>query len=1046
MQSNNTWNGITATAASFASLTNTGVDGARQSNGSLPNLQFLHLSAGSNLINAGVSLLNLLFSGSAPDLGAFEYGGSSSTANKLPVANAGSDLNITLPTSAVTLNGSGTDADGSITAYQWTKVSGPTQLSVGSPTSAKTVISNLAQGVYQFELMVTDNSGATAKDAVQVTVNAAANQAPVANAGTNQTITLPSNSVTLNGSNSKDADGSITSYAWSKVSGPSQGSIANAGSVSTTATNLTQGTYIFKLTVTDNNSVTGSDSVVITVNQVFNQPPVANAGANKTITLPSNSVALDGSASSDPDGTIASYTWSKASGPSQGTITGTTNATTTVTNLVQGTYIFKLTVKDNGNSTASDSVTITVNAAANQLPVANAGSNQVITLPTNSVTLNGSASSDPDGSIASYAWVKTAGGTATLSNANSSSATAGNLQAGQYTFELTVTDNRGASSRKTVRVTVLNSTDQNPIADAGVSQSLTLPVNSATLNGNGSLDPDGTISTYTWSKVSGPAQGSIAGANQSITTVNNLVQGIYIFRLTVADNNGITASDSVTITVNAATNQLPVANAGVNQTLPFGTSSVTLDGSKSSDPDGTITVYKWGLISGAAVTVSDSANSKPVITGLQGGQYIFELTVTDDKGASSTDQVKIIINLISNQPPVADAGANQVIALPVNSIKLDATQSSDPDGTIESFSWMKTEGPSAVTITNVSTSTPVVSGLVEGVYTFVLTVTDNRGASTQAQVKVTVLKAAANESPVADAGADQTITLPVSNSKSTTSVKLDGSGSYDPDGTIVFYSWMKIDGVSAVTINNVNTDAPTVSGLQAGQYTFELTVTDNAGATTKDQVTIFVNPAADQSPVADAGSDKTIVTPESTTVLDGSASHDNQGGVSFNWEQVRGPAASSISALSTSKITVKDLEIGEYIFKLTVTNSRGIKASDEVKVIVVDGSKGYAQMDLYPNPASDMINAKISSDSIGVVVLNIYDLNGRAVKKVELSKQLVDNLRQQVQRRDVNNTQPNITQSYFTLPVNIASLAKGVYILETIIDRRTRVTSKFVKY
>ena len=987
----------------------------------------------------------MLFNGSAPDLGAFEYGGSP-TANQAPVANAGSDQNITLPTSAVTLNGSGTDADGSITAYQWTKISGPTQFSIGSPSSATTVISNLAQGVYQFELMVTDNSGATNKNTVQVTVNAAANQPPVANAGTNLTITLPSNSITLNGGNSKDADGSITSYAWSKVSGPSQGGITNAGSVSTTATNLAQGTYIFKLTVTDNNNVTGSDSVVITVNPILNQPPVANAGANKTITLPTNSITLDGSASSDPDGTISTYAWTKASGPSQGTITSTTNATTTVTNLVQGTYILKLTVKDNGNSTASDSVIITVNAAANQPPVANAGSNQVITLPTNSVTLNGSASSDPDGSIASYAWVKTAGGTATLSNANSSSATAGNLQAGQYTFELTVTDNRGASSRKTVRVTVLNSTDQNPIADAGVSQSITLPVNSATLNGNGSLDPDGTISTYTWSKVSGPAQGNITGANQSITTVNNLVQGIYIFKLTVADNNGITASDSVTVTVNAATNQLPVADAGVNQTLPFGTSSVTLDGSKSSDPDGTITAYKWTLISGAAVTISDSAISKPVITGLEGGQYIFELTVTDDKGASSKTQVKIIVNLISNQPPVADAGANQVIALPVNSIKLDATQSSDPDGTIESFSWMKTEGPSAVTITNVSTSTPVVSGLVEGVYTFELTVTDNRGASTVAQVKVTVLKAAANEPPVADAGVDQTVTLPNSNTKSTASVKLDGSGSYDPDGTIVFYSWMKIDGVSAVTINNVNTDAPTVSGLQAGQYTFELTVTDNVGAITKDQVTIFVNPAADQGPVADAGSDKTIVTPESTTVLDGSASHDNQGGVSYNWEQVRGPAVSSISALSTSKITVKDLEIGEYIFKLTVTNSRGVKASDEVKVIVVDGSNGYAQMDLYPNPASDMINAKISSDSIGVVVLNIYDLNGRAVKKVELSKQLVDNLRQQVQRRDVNNTQPNTTQSYFTLPVNIASLAKGIYILETIIDRRTRVTSKFVKY
>ena len=105
--------------------------------------------------------------------------------------------------------------------------------------------------------------------------------------------------------------------------------------------------------------------------------------------------------------------------------------------------------------------------------------------------------------------------------------------------------------------------------------------------------------------------------------------------------------------------------------------------------------------------------------------------------------------------------------------------------------------------------------------------------------------------------------------------------------------------------------------------------------------------------------------------------------------------------------------------------------------------KGYAQMDVYPNPASDIINVKISSDSIGVVVLNIYDLNGHTVRKVELSRQLVDNLRQQVQR---NGGNANIIQSYFTLPVNIASFANGVYILETIIDKRIKVTAKFVKY
>jgi hypothetical protein len=86
----NTWNNLVASSTSFASLDTTGVTRVRQADGSLPTLQFLHLSAGSNMINAGVSITNLSSSGSTPDLGAFEHSGSSPV-NQPPVANSGSD-------------------------------------------------------------------------------------------------------------------------------------------------------------------------------------------------------------------------------------------------------------------------------------------------------------------------------------------------------------------------------------------------------------------------------------------------------------------------------------------------------------------------------------------------------------------------------------------------------------------------------------------------------------------------------------------------------------------------------------------------------------------------------------------------------------------------------------------------------------------------------------------------------------------------------------------------------------------------------------------
>src|SRR4029077_18819174 len=108
--------------------------------------------------------------------------------------------------------------------------------------------------------------------------------------------------------------------------------------------------------------------VKVTVVAAGVQPPVANAGADQSITLPVNTVTIDGSAST---GSIASYTWTEQSGPSAISLSNT--AKNTLNNLVAGTYIFRLTVKDNASATSTDSVTITVNAATNKAPVANAG-------------------------------------------------------------------------------------------------------------------------------------------------------------------------------------------------------------------------------------------------------------------------------------------------------------------------------------------------------------------------------------------------------------------------------------------------------------------------------------------------------------------------------------------------------------------------------------------------------------------------------------------------------------------------------------------------
>ncbi len=381
------------------------------------------------------------------DIGAYEFK-TTTAANQAPVASAGADKAITLPTSSTTLTGTATDSDGTIASYTWTKVSGSAATLTNASTATLSV-SALVAGTYTFRLTVTDNAGATAADDVVLTVNPAPNVAPVASAGADKAITLPTSSTTLTGT-ATDSDGTIASYTWTKVSGGTA-TLANASSATLSVSGLVAGTYTFRLSVTDNSGASAADDVMLTVNPAPNIAPVASAGADKAITLPTSATTLTGVAT-DSDGTIASYTWTKVSGGAA-TLANASTATLSVSGLVAGTYTFRLSVTDNSGASTADDVVLTVNPAPNVAPIASAGTDKAITLPTSSTTLAGTAT-DADGTVASYAWTKVSGGAATLTNASTATVTVTGLVAGTYTFRLTATDNSGATGSDDVILTV----------------------------------------------------------------------------------------------------------------------------------------------------------------------------------------------------------------------------------------------------------------------------------------------------------------------------------------------------------------------------------------------------------------------------------------------------------------------------------------------------------------------------------------------------------------------------------------------------------------
>jgi len=1031
-----------------------------------------------------------------------------------PSANAGSNQTITLPTNSVTLTGSGSETNGTIVTYAWTQLSGPGTATIAVPGSAATTVSGLVQGTYRFELTVTDNSGVTASATVQVIVNPAVvvPGPPSANAGNNQTITLPTNSVTLTGSGS-ETNGTIVTYAWTQLNGPGTATIATSGSAATTVSGLVQGTYRFELTVTDNSGVTASATVQVTVNAapVVPGPPSANAGPDQTITLPTNSVTLSGSGS-ETNGTIVTYAWTQVSGPGTATINAAGSAVTSVSGLVQGTYQFRLTVTDNSGVTASDLMLVTVNPATPVpgTPSANAGSNQTITLPTNSATLTGSGS-ETNGTIVSYAWTQLSGpGTASIGTDDQASTSVSGLLQGTYRFELTVTDNSGVKANATVQVTVNAApvVPGPPSANAGPDQTITLPTNSLTLSGSGS-ETNGTIVTYAWTQVSGPGTAAISVPGSPVTGVSGLVQGIYEFRLTVTDNSGVTATDIMFVTVNAAPAipGPPSANAGPDQTITLPTNSVTLSGS-GSETNGTIVTYAWTQVTGpGTATINVPGSAATTVSGLVQGTYEFRLTVKDNSGVTATDVMFVTVKAapVVPGPPSADAGNDQTITLPTSSTTLSGS-GSETNGTIVSYAWVQVSGPGTSTISSPGNAETAVSGLVQGVYRFKLTVTDNSGVSASDYVMVTVNPAPVVVGPLsADAGANQAITLPVNNvtlsgsgsesngtiatyawtqlngpatatiysagtaqtgvggmdaagvytfqlkvtdaqGKSATAtmtvtvkvhippvadagpnrtttvtsgLQLNGTGSYDVDGTIVSYSWVQLSGAGGVTITNENSATPTIDGLQPGVYVFQLTVTDDAGASATATVTITVTnissnadtTTSPQAPVAIAGADTTVYYPNGdTAILNGSASYAPGSSIaSYSWTQVSGPSELSVTNSGSSVGMVANMAPGVYVFQLVVSNTAGDTASATVKVQVLDNQRVSDVTTLYPNPVQvgQQLTVTGSNGYSGQVNLLVFDMGGKAVRTMTMEKQA-----------------PTFVQT-----IDVSGLARGTYVL-----------------
>jgi hypothetical protein len=858
--------------------------------------------------------------------------------NQPPKADAGPDQNVN-EGEQVTLDGSGSsDPDDGIAAYLWEQVEG-TQISLSDKIVPKPVFTAPAgPDTLIFELTVTDKTGISRKDRVTINVIAlpSENQPPIADAGPDQTV-KEGDMVFLDGSNSYDPDDGIASYLWNQIAGTLM-SLSAPDQIRTafTASNGHLGgeSLVFELTVTDTKGLESTDTVTINVSDE-NQPPVADAGHDQTA-REGSLVTLDGSNSYDLDDGIASYFWEQTEGTSM-ILSTPDDVRTTFTasdgNLGGESLVFELTVTDIGGLSNSDSVTVNV-TAENQPPLADAGPDQTVR-EGETVTLDGSASEDPDGSIISYLWHQTGGTAVTLSNITvpqpSFAAPAITGTSETLTFELTVTDDQGL--RHTDRVTVnITHISQSPVANAGPDQTAE-EGDIVILDGSASADPDGEIVSYQWRQTGGSilVKLSNAASAQSMFVAPEVESAgaALRFELLIIDNDGLRHSDKITVTV-LHLNRAPLADAGPDQTVNEG-ETVTLDASNSSDPDDGIASYLWRQTEGTRVNLSSSTAPAPVFAApeisSESESLIFVVTVTDKSGAQTSDQVRITVRY-QNRPPVADAGPDQSVGEGCE-VTLDGSGSADPDDGIASYQWLQTAGTPVTLRDNdgIQARFTAPSGLsVTRSLTFKLTVSDHGGLAHSDEITVQILLV--NRRPIADAGPVQTV-------KGGETVILDGSGSSDSDGTIVSYLWEQTHGTS-VSLSNSGAASPefTAPALKSEALTFKLTVTDDGGLTDTDRVTVNIS-SANLPPAADAGADKSVQQGQ-TVMLDGSGSSDSDGRiVAYHWEQTDGTAVSLSSATSVQPSFIAPSP-GTLKFELTVTDDGGLKDTDQITVTITD--------------------------------------------------------------------------------------------------------------
>jgi PKD repeat protein len=456
-----------------------------------------------------------------------------------------------------------------------------------------------------------------------------------------------------------------------------------------------------------------------------------------------------------------------------------------------------------------------------------------------------------------------------------------------------------------------------PVASFVATPNPALPGDPVQFDASGTHDPVGTVTHYQWDFDGNGTFETPGGSGGSSPLVTHTFanRGAYPVSLKVTDDGNRSNIYTRTIYVSHP----PTADLTYQPVAPLTKDNVLLDAGGSTDPDGPIADYRWDL-DGDGTYESDTGTVATTTTSFDTpGVHTVRVLVTDGDGATATKSVDIIVG---NRPPVASIAAPGV-AVAGRQLTLDASGSTDPDGTIASYDWDLDNDGSYETHTG-SIPTAQMTPATGGAATVHLRVTDSDGGSATTSITFNV-----TNPPTASLIATPSTTRPGR------TVLLDASGSNDPEGTALMFAW-DLDNNGTFETDTGTTATVSNSWGPPGSHTVRVRVTDADGASTvASTVVSVVNlmplPAAAVNGKSTAGSPVTI---------DASGSVDPDGSIAdYQWD-LDGNGSFETDTGTNATVTKTYANAATVQVKLRVTDNEGGTATLTLPLVVEAASLG----------------------------------------------------------------------------------------------------------